>query len=496
MFRNIELLRFIFTMIIVTSHVPILLNMLPRYMPDSYRFDSWVLGVDFFFILSGFFFVYTKDKYQTITDFIIRKIKRLWPVMAFTVLLFFLLYFFGLPSYGKSVSDYVYPFFFLNNLGFNFSHMGPVWYVSVLFMVLLFYFVLFKVMKPMSAFMITGLLTFFGYIDLVNATNGKIYEISELACPFLNFGLLRGISGIGLGSLLGAAYIQYKPKIKQIKPGFFWTVSEVFVLGGFVYFLTQPSKIQDHFIFILLSVMLIGLFIMKKGKISLWADHAFSPVLGRYCYAIFLSHLFIFNLFLCTLWTNQNEFIVTHLGFALLFVYECVILFGVLIYHLLEKPQNRWVIQFGYARYYIGVLVVTIVLVSGIIWGIQRRPMVVGETYFFSNAQISVPVYGVQSRNWMGILSDSEKMRIQFKKKSEKLKAVFLTAPSRGKSQEVIVFVNNQPAARWIFKEGMGLSEREVMLPETENADILFQLEKPDAPMIFIKMQLVPVSVE
>lgn len=75
MFRNIELLRFIFTMIIVTSHVPILLNMLPRYMPDSYRFDSWVLGVDFFFILSGFFFVYTKDKYQTITDFIIREIK-------------------------------------------------------------------------------------------------------------------------------------------------------------------------------------------------------------------------------------------------------------------------------------------------------------------------------------------------------------------------------------------------------------------------------------
>lgn len=73
---------------------------------------------------------------------------------------------------------------------------------------------------------------------------------------------------------------------------------------------------------------------------------------------------------------------------------------------------------------------------------------------------------------------------------------MFLTAPSRGKSQEVIVFVNNQPAARWIFKEGMGLSEREVILPDTENADILFQLKKPDAPMIFIKMQLVSASVE
>lgn len=77
MLKNIELLRFVFTLMIVTAHLPILLNMFPNYMPLSNRFYDGVLGVDFFFILSGFFFMYTNSFKRSFSDFIVRKIKRL-----------------------------------------------------------------------------------------------------------------------------------------------------------------------------------------------------------------------------------------------------------------------------------------------------------------------------------------------------------------------------------------------------------------------------------
>ena len=499
MLKNIELLRFVFTLMIVTAHLPILLNMFPNYMPLSNRFYDGVLGVDFFFILSGFFFMYTNSFKRSFSDFIVRKIKRLWPVSTFILLLFFLFFYWGLPGIGmaQQASDYIYPLFFLNNLGLTFVHMGVFWYISVLFMVLLFYFALFNVMKPAPALLITGLLSFFGYVSLVNATNGKIYLITELIYPFLNAGLLRGLSGIGLGILLCAAYTRYKPKIDQMKPSFFWTLSEIFVLSGCVYFLIiHPVSLSSHFIFIGIFVGLIGLFLMKKGKISQWADNGLMPVFGRYCYAIFLSHLLVFNLFLCTIWTPNNSFILEHLGLSLLFLYECVIILGVLIYHLIEKPTNRWVKRYGYKRYYMGVLILTAILVSVPIGILQNKSLHYGDVYSFAAPQINVPVYGLTALNWKGALSAPTGMRLQFKKEPGNLKAGFFMMPSVNENQVIIVFINHQPVARWVFQKGEKLYEREIILPPAEKVDIFFQLENPRVPMHLMKMQLTSVRAE
>ena len=498
MLRNIELLRFIFTFIIVSSHLPILLNLFPQYMPLSSRLYDGVLGVDFFFILSGFFFAYTNKTQQTFSDFVVRKIKRLWPVMAFTLAFFFLFFYWGLPSFGQDKSDYIYPLLFLNNLGLTFVHMGVYWYVAVLFVVLVFYFMLFKIMKPMTALLTTGLLSFFGYVFVVNETHGEIYRILEMAGPLFNIGLLRGVAGIGLGILLCAAYQNYQPVIKRLRPSFVYTLLEIGVLGGCIYSLTiQPPALQNHFIFIIAFVALIGLFLIKKGKISQWADCSLSQRMGCYCYSIFLSHLLVFYFLSCSVWMIGNRFIAEHLVLSLFFVYECVLLLGVLIYHVIERPQNRFVARYGYKAYWIGVLMLSAFLFSVSVWMLQQKPMQSGAVYFFNQPQIAVPVQGIDIRNWKGGFSESGKVRIQFQKeKGQLLKARFVMAPLDVENQEVFVFINQKPTMRWIFKEKNKLQTIDLGLPKTEKVDILFRFKEEKEPMLLLKMQVLPAVAE
>ena len=151
--KNIEFLRLIFILILIYCHLPLLTSVLPNipiyhFISNNAKFS--VLVVDFFFVLSGFFLKYTTDFQQDTIDFIKKRMKRLWSVVAFGSLGYIGLGFFNIISYGDNIYDYVYSFFFLDNIGVTLNHVGPSWYVSVLLLVSLFYFYLYKALPRSS----------------------------------------------------------------------------------------------------------------------------------------------------------------------------------------------------------------------------------------------------------------------------------------------------------------------------------------------------------
>ena len=90
--NNIEVFRFIFACSIVACHI-LGISTKNFLVYNNFKFiynnslHLW-MSVELFFIISGFFFIYTYKPKQSWLDFFKAKIIRLWPVMIFTILHF------------------------------------------------------------------------------------------------------------------------------------------------------------------------------------------------------------------------------------------------------------------------------------------------------------------------------------------------------------------------------------------------------------------------
>ena len=120
--QNIEFLRIIFTTFVLCFH----------FLP---RIDVWSegrVGVEFFFILSGFFLVYTFDEKVKMIDFMKEKIARFLPL----ILLFWgivMLFYSG--AWSRVFADiFLLPTPGLHNVP---GRVGAIWFVKVLFWVTL-----------------------------------------------------------------------------------------------------------------------------------------------------------------------------------------------------------------------------------------------------------------------------------------------------------------------------------------------------------------------
>ena len=80
-------------------------------------FKSAGLGVEFFFIMSGFFFGLADLNKVSFITFVKKKILRLWPVVWFSVILYAILaHFIPLP-YHRFINIYI--LLGINNVGFT-----------------------------------------------------------------------------------------------------------------------------------------------------------------------------------------------------------------------------------------------------------------------------------------------------------------------------------------------------------------------------------------
>ena len=263
--QNIEFLRIVFTYIIVFYHIL------------TVNFNIWTagwLGVEFFFILSGVFFTLTYDPKKDIHVFIEKKIIRFLPVTIFGAIIALICN--GSFDANRFFADvFLYSGIFPNIVGYN----GPAWYISVLFWVLLIFFMIRKSMEKNKAYLIIFVITFVSSIWVI--------KYRDIFMGVFSSHLVRGLSCIGIGCFVGETCMIYQEKVKN---NIFISILELFCLLYSIFCIFVNSLFCDRIIACICFSFLIFLFLQKKGFFSRILDNVNWSNFSKYCLSIFLTH--------------------------------------------------------------------------------------------------------------------------------------------------------------------------------------------------------------
>lgn len=352
--KNIDIFRFIFACMIVTFHM-MHMNLDNLKINTDFKFmleNSWKLGhcVELFFIMSGFFLIITYKKDITVVQFLKNKIIRLWPIMIFTIIIF------TIASLFKVLHLYlmedIFTLLFINGL-FITKHMTPfngtgnmhaTWFVSSL----IFSSALYTYIIKNYGYKLLNLLLFF--IIIIG-----LYSFSYRVPLVIPESVTRGLYGVGIGVLCGQIYIACRDKIEafqKIKSNFINIIFTLAELGIFFYLIfglcfgKMDRLVLGDFIF--LFIFIFFLFIFKIGYFSKLLNNNFSVELGKYAYAIFVTHCFWIEIF-GKYWFTEKHYIqfkeLIHFHPAILFAYIPIIfsiVFGIITYYIVEKPAIKF----------------------------------------------------------------------------------------------------------------------------------------------------------
>ena len=345
---NIEFLRFLSVISIVTYHL--FTGWLPVYCSDIPLFhhiheltrDS-VRAVDFFFIISGFFLVYTFKRDLSVIDFLKKKIVRLWPVAVFAVCAWFVIYLLGfIPPEKFGTFDNIFGLFMINNIGITTSIGINVqsWYISSLILVLLFYFYILKYLDKHITNLIISVITLFSYSFLIHIQNGSLTGEIETYYYIFNVGIMRALAGCGLGYIIGISGIcnnLSESKKQKTLSLFVIGCFEILIFTFLIYNMCfNKLNYTNDMIFILAFVFLFIIFVRNYGIISKWMNNKFYEIIGKYAYSIFMSHRIAFAIISATLW--KTDFVIYHNYLTIFYSIIIAILFGIVVYYLIEKP--------------------------------------------------------------------------------------------------------------------------------------------------------------
>lgn len=348
--KNVEFLRFVFSMCIVFFHVVRWLGKGLLSDVSIFNFlyvNNWsAICVEFFFIVSGFFLITTTDFSISFGDFVKRKIIRLLPVLWCSITVYFILSLFTSLVYSKW--NNIFALLLCNNLGISHTvgNIIPSWFVSSLFWGGLFYFFIIKyTSKIWINFIISVIIILlFSFLSHANMNCAFIKNFGYM----FNAGMLRALAGIGLGYLFGVEYLQYKNFIINYQEKFItkilFTVGEIYLFSFLMYYLTfHKIKSPDaYMIYILAFSGLFWLFILKRGYFSRLLNNRFSEILGKYSYSIFIMQTIVLDLSQFCLWMPHKEFIIRYpvLNFILPVVGSIIL--GIITYHLVEQPAAEF----------------------------------------------------------------------------------------------------------------------------------------------------------
>ncbi len=354
--KNIEFLRIVGCLAIILRH---LFNnaKLHGIFADINLYDhlfkmtcNGQKAVDLFFILSGVFFVITLNLKTSMWDFIKKKLIRLYPVLIFGFILYFIA---SITGYMKfSFYDNILSFFMLSGTGMvlQVKNMGAFWYVSSMFWVLLLLFYLLKNYERKNVNLFVALSVFLVYSILIQAKGGKINNHEQTFYYIFNVGMMRAIGGIGLGYFIGAWYKENIQKIKEIK----FSLSKKLCVTGLeficLFFIINnlcfhKFKFYNHMVFILAFVVIITLFLLNKGYISRMLSKDIWVNLAKYTYSLYMMHIFVYDLLKNTIWTYHKDFVYAHPVVNILIALSGALILGVATYHFVEVPAAQWLKQ-------------------------------------------------------------------------------------------------------------------------------------------------------
>lgn len=313
-FPNLDGLRFIsfFVVFLFHGHLSVfsyLKDSQPRlYGVIEFLFQHGNLGVNFFFVLSGFLITYLLIKEKELTgtihvpNFYVRRILRIWPLYYFCVFLGFVVFAFikkmgGLPI-EENANPWYYVFFAAN---FDIMHTWPekpnalilsiLWSVAVEEQFYLTWPVILKIVP----------LKFFKYIFPTIIGMSLIFRAFHTAdndheYGILYFNTLSVIGDMALGGLL-AYYVSYENRFKS----FITNAGKPWIAG--LYIVTLGVTLFKHVLFPpgipviferLVIAFLFGMIILEQNyaRNSLFKMSSFKLIskLGVYTYGLYCLH--------------------------------------------------------------------------------------------------------------------------------------------------------------------------------------------------------------
>lgn len=354
--KNIEFLRVIAILAIVLLHFfhsrqGGILNSyvdVPLYNKLFKMTANGQKAVDFFFIVSGFFFYlgFVRFPDMSLGEFFKKKVIRLWPVMCFTVLLAGIFACFKLVNFAYW--DNLNALLFLNGttlVRFG-GNLGAAWYCSALMFNFLLFFYLLKNFRRQTVWLIIAVGIYLSYTFVLRGNNYHLNNTDRLFAYIFNSRMTRAFGGIGIGIFIGLWYKTYEMRIRDYVPLLKTKVAISGVEFICLYFMINNLILHrfayhNDFMYVIVFVLLIVTFVCNKGFISQWLNQDVFVYASRYVYSIFMTHMLILSVVKRGFWKMHRVFLEQYPVMNMVLALSLVILVGVLTYHLVEvKCKN------------------------------------------------------------------------------------------------------------------------------------------------------------
>jgi len=346
--KNIEFLRFIFALIIAGCHFKhgiVSIDGVSFYKQMMKNLTYAGVPVDLFFIISGFFMFMTTDFGMDFIKFAKKKLIRFMPTILFVLLLVLICSQF-VSTVHFARHENIFTILNLQNVGLTFRN-GDVpasWFVSSLFWGLSFYFYLYKIIDKKWFNLITACIVFFCYSFWIHTEGINYKNISYV----FNIGMVKAFAGIGTGYFISMVYKDNIQKINDLSLNIWQklllTGAEIYITWILVYYmcLHKTGYKNIKMVIVIYFVALFWLFLTKKGYFSRLLENNISVFLGKFAFAIFLTHQFIINLWRGFVYEGHMHWVISHPVLNLVILYIVIILFGILTYYLVENPSAKF----------------------------------------------------------------------------------------------------------------------------------------------------------
>lgn len=350
--KNLEFLRIIGCLAIIFYHFFLYsFNDMNTYITPHNMTSCGHFAVELFFILSGIFFIINYKPDISVLEFIKRKILRLYPVLIFCFLLFYIFSFTGFVKF--TFYDNILTLFCLNGtpIVLKNANMHIFWYVSSMIWVLLFCFYLLKNYSIRNVNFTIAILIFFSYAIILHLNNGNITTHNKAYLNLINIGMLRALGGIGIGYFIGNWYKENIELIKNLVLNFKQKLFITFIEFITLYFIINnlilhKPDFSNKFVFIIAFVVIICLFLIKQGFISRLLDNDWCVNLAKYTYSLYMTHYIIIDLLKGSIWKYHKDFILIHPYLNIVVPFILILFLGIFTYHFVEVPARNYINNF------------------------------------------------------------------------------------------------------------------------------------------------------
>lgn len=290
--KLINVYKFFFILFIVCLHSSIIFS-------ETY-FVRGYLGVEFFFMVSGFFLAKSYICNPEISPFrwIVNKAKKIYPVFLSSLVLLLLAKYVILSHSSMQVSwqefliensGILYEVLFLNRSGLSYYMLNPPdWFLSAMMII---GFVLYTLLKFLNRTVLHGILfagiIFFTYYIIKTAGSLDVHTGNVVG--WVDISLLRSFISMAIGIEL---FLLLK-KLKVIQNYYVASFAEGFTLFGCFEFLVNRQHAMTDWIVFFLYALLIWTCYACHGFFHRFFSKPFFTYWGQYSTSLYLTHWFI-----------------------------------------------------------------------------------------------------------------------------------------------------------------------------------------------------------